>query len=158
MRWLTLAILLCTFVVVDWSCVLPPSTAIEIGFTRQRIYLTENHRQYETLINKSRESEQTFFLQIEVSTLLSRAGQRATPDEDFQTGPTDRHVWYRLIVPSQNNILLSYAIRDDLTPENQEVFQVSVTSAINSPPFGCSVTNGCYQQIEIVIIDDDGEL
>ena len=136
----------------------PPSTAIEIGFTRQRIYLIEDFRRYEILINKCCESEQTFFLQIQVHTLLSAAGQRATPDEDFQTGHTDHHVWYGLMEPSQNNILLSYFILDNLTPENQEVFQLSVTPDINSPPFGCSITSGCYRQIEIVIVDDDGEL
>ena len=135
-----------------------PSTAIEIGFTRQRIYLTESHRQYGTLINKSRESQQTFTLQIEVSTLLSGAGQRAIPGEDFQTGLINRQVWIRQMDPIEKYITKSYLILDDLTPESQEVFQLSVTPEISSPPFDCSITNGCYQQIEIVIIDDDGEL
>ena len=139
-----------------WLIVLPPSTAIEIGFTRQRIYLIEDFQQYDTLINKSRESEQTFLLQIEVSTLLSGAGQRATPDEDFQTSAINR--WIQQMDPRENYITTSYLVCDDLTPENHEVFQLSVTPEISSPPFDCSITNGCYQQIEIVIIDDDGEL
>ena len=134
-----------------------PTTAIEIGFTRQRIYQIEDFWQYDTLINKSRESEQTFFLQIQVHTLLSAAGQRATPDEDFETGHTDHHVWYGVMGPSEYNILFSYLIRDDLTPENQEAFQLSVTPEISSPAFSCDINRGCYQQIEIVIIDDDGE-
>ena len=134
-----------------------PSTAIEIGFTRQRIYLIEDFLLYDTLINKSRESQQTFTLQIEVSTLLSGAGQRAIPGEDFQIGLINRFLIQQMD-PREKYITTSYLILDDLTPESQEVFQLSVTPEISSPPFDCSITNGCYQQIEIVIIDDDGEL
>ena len=130
-------------------------TGIEIGFTRQRIYLNEMQRQFKTIINESRESEQIFLIRIEVSTLLSGAGQSATPGEDFETGGL---VWYRRMTPPENSIFLNYFILDDLTPENQEVFQLSITPAISSPDFGCSVTNGCYQQIDVVIIDDDGGL
>ena len=134
---------------------LPTFTAIEIGFTRRRIYHNEESWLFETIINKSRESEQTFSLQIEVSTLLSGAGQSATPGEDFDT---EGLVWQRRMTPPEDSIFLSYYIWNDLTPENQEAFQLSITPAISSPDFGCSITNGCYQQIEVVIIDDDGGL
>ena len=161
-RWLVHALLLCTFY-DDFSCFHfhQQSTAIEIGFTLPRIYHIEEFRSFETLINKSCESEQTFTLQIEVSTLLSGAGQRATRGEDFETGAhigVNDAVIIRQMVPSQNIISFSYSILGDNTPENQEVFQLSITPAINSPPFECSVTNGCYPQIEIVVIDDDGGL
>ena len=62
------------------------------------------------------------------------------------------------MTPEENSIFLSFILRDDLTPENQEVFQLSITPANGSPAFGCFVTNGCYQQMEVVIIDDDGGL
>ena len=134
-------------------------TAIEIGFTRRRIYHVEEEswRQIDTIINISRVSEQNILILVESSTHLSEVGQRATLDRDFMIGYNGRfiylHVWR-----GARYIYFTYRILGDNVPENQEVFQVSVTSAINSPPFGCSVTNGCYQQIEIVIIDDDGEL
>ena len=131
-------------------------TAIEIGFTRQRIYLTEQFGSFENVINKSRVSEQTFLIQIETTTLLSNVGERAILGWDVDFG-TYRRFLYFPMCPLESSIYISYNIIGDNTPENQEVFQLSVTPAIDSPDFGCSVTNGCYQQIEIVIIDDDGE-
>ena len=59
--------------------------------------------------------------------------------------------------PSEPNRLFSYQLYDDLTPENQEVFQLSITPAIGSPTFTCTEANGCFQQLEIVIVDDDGK-
>ena len=155
-RWLVHALLLFTFC-GDFSCFLSPpiSIAIEIGFTLPRINHSEGLRQFETLINKSLVSEQTFFLRIQTTTHLSGAGQRATLGEDFQTAEP---YLSRRMDPKENSILLSYLIYDDLTPENQEVFQLYITPDISSPPFGCSVTSGCYQQIEVVIIDNDGGL
>ena len=52
----------------------------------------------------------------------------------------------------------TYQVIGDNTPENQEVFQLSITPAIDSPTFTCTEANGCFQQLEIVIEDDDGEL
>ena len=79
----------------------------------------------------------------------------ATQGRDFEIGGSS--FVYQRMSPSETSFYFNYRIYGDLTPENQEVFQLSITPAINSPPFGCSVTNGCYQQMEIVIIDDDGE-
>ena len=115
--------------------------------------------QFDTLINKSRVSEQTFIAQIEITTLNSPFGQSATPGEDFQTGasPGQSTVLIRLL-PSEPNGIFSYQILGDNTPENQEVFQLSVTPEIGSPTFTCTQANGCFQQLEVVIVDDDGEL
>ena len=60
--------------------------------------------------------------------------------------------------PSEPNRYLIYLIYGDNTPENQEVFQLSITPAIGSPTFTCTEANGCFQQLEIVIVNDDGEL
>ena len=60
--------------------------------------------------------------------------------------------------PNEANIVFFYLIIGDNTPENQEVFQLSVTPAIGSPTFTCTQANGCFQQLEIVIVNDDGEL
>ena len=143
-------------VLVTVSFLLLLFTAIEIGFTRRRIFHTEVvFQQFETLINKSRASEQTFVPQVETSTLNSPFGQSATRGEDFL-------IWGGAIVllrldPPQPSGLFSYQIIGDNSPENQEVFQLSVTPAIDSPTFTCTEANGCFQQLEIVIVDDDGK-
>ena len=114
---------------------------------------------FDTLIDKSRVSEQTFIAQIEISTLNSPFGQSATRGEDFQTFslPGNSSVLQRL-QPSQPYITFSYLIFGDEVPENQEVFQLSITPAIDSPTFTCTQANGCFQQLEVVIVNDDGEL
>ena len=134
------------------------STAIEIGFTQRRIFHTEEFRTFDTLINKSRASEQTFFTQVELSTLNSPFGQSATRGlgGDFEISGS-AIAQFRLD-PPQDNRVFSYQIVGDNTPENQEVFQLSITPAIGSPTFTCTEANGCFQQLEIVIVDDDGEL
>ena len=133
-------------------------TAIEIGFTLQKIFHTEESRQFDTLIIKSRASEQTFIARIEISTLNLPFGQSATRGEDFQTGLPGNATDLLRIFPNETNITVSYLIIGDDIPENQEVFQLSVTPEISSPTFTCTQANGCFQQLEVVIVDDDGEL
>ena len=113
---------------------------------------------FDVLINKSRASEQTFIAQTEISTLNSPFGQSATRGEDFLTTalPGMSTVLQRL-EPSEANVIISYLIVGDNTPENQEVFQLSVTPEIGSPTFTCTQANGCFQQLEVVIVDDDGK-
>ena len=130
-------------------------TAIEIGFLRRRTFHTEEFRLFDTLINKSRVSEQTFTTQVELSTLNSPFGQSATRGEDFQI--TGAAVLELRIDPTQPSRQFTYQILGDEVPENQEVFQLSITPAIGSPTFTCTQANGCFQQLEIVIVNDDGE-
>ena len=103
-------------------------------------------------------SKQTFSLQIEVSTPFSGVGQRATLDEDFQIS-TQRGVTVvsRQMTSAETSIDFAYRIIGDSIPEKQESFQLSVTPAVNSPSFSCSITKGCYKHVEVVIQDDDGE-
>ena len=132
------------------------TAAIEIGFTQRRIFHIEEFRTFATLINKSRASEQTFLAQVEIADLNSPFGQSATQVEDFQT-PGMSTVLLRLS-PSEANTPFSYQIIGDNTPENQELFQLFITPAIDSPIFTCTQANGCFQQLEIVIVNDDGKL
>ena len=139
------------------------STAIEIGFTRERITRFEQlATQFDEIITKSRVSEQTFQLQFEISTVISGSGlQRATQDEDFAIGLPNTTVVYNTLFPSVSNLPFSYAIYQDNRPENTEVFQVSVTPdprSASNPSFDCNKDNGCYQRLEVRIEDDDGEL
>ena len=108
------------------------------------------------LINKSHASEQTFIAQVEISTLNSPFGQSATRGEDFQI--TGAVVLELRIDPTQPGRQFAYKIIGDEVPENQEVFQLSITPNISSPTFTCTEANGCFQQLEIVIVDNDGEL
>ena len=111
--------------------------------------------QFEALINKSRASEQTFLAHVVISTLNSLFGQSATRGEDFQiSGAT---ILLLILEPPMPNRSFSYQIRGDNSPENQEVFQLFITPAIGSPFFTCTEANGCFQQLEIVIVDDDGK-
>ena len=135
------------------------TAAIEIGFTQRRIFHTEVFQQFDTLINKSRTSEQNFLAQVEIATLNSPFGQRATRGEDFQTPYLSAMSTVLLrLSPSEPNRTFSYQIIGDNTPENQEVFQLFITPAIDSPTFTCTQANGCFQQLEIVIVNDDGKL
>ena len=137
----------------------PIFTAIEIGFTLRRIFHTEQFRAFDILINKSRVSEQTFTAQVHISTRNSPFGQSATQDEDFEVfGPPGLSTVALRLLPSEPNRLFAYRILVDNTPEFQEVFQLFITPAIGSQSFTCTEANGCFQQLEIVIQDDDGEL
>ena len=98
----------------------PPSyvsTAIEIGFTQRRIFHIEEFRTFDTLINKSRASEQTFTAQVEISTLNSPFGQSATRGEDFQTGLPGLSTVLVRLRPSEPNVTFSYRIIGDNSPE-----------------------------------------
>ena len=107
-------------------------------------------------------SEQTFKLQIEISTIISGSGlQRATQDEDFRIGFPGATLMYNTLFPSESNLPLGYVIFCDNRPENTEVFQVSVTPDprdASNPSFDCNKDNGCYWRFEIRIEDDDGEI
>ena len=134
------------------------TAAIEIGFTQRRLFHTEVFGQFDTLINKSRASEQTFVAQVEISTLNSPFGQSATQGEDFRNGLPGFSTVLLTLRPNDTNTPFSYQIIGDNTPENQEVFQLSVTPEIGSPTFTSTQANGFFQQLEIVIVDNDGEL
>ena len=107
-------------------------------------------------------SEQTFQLQIEISTIITGSGlQRATQDEDFIISSPGVAVVYYTLFPRDSYLLFSYLIFHDNRPENTEVFQVSVTPDpryASNPSFDCNSENGCYRRLEVRIEDDDGEL
>ena len=146
---------------VDYCFFYPPqSTAIDIGFTRQRIELFEEEAQLSTPIRKNRRSEQTFTARIEISTpLVSGLGRNATPVSDFEIRDMEvPRVVNRLLSPEQDSIEFAYRIIHDLIPENSEIFQLSITSLPNTTTFACEPANGCYRDLIIIIQDNDGEL
>ena len=139
------------------------STAIEIGFTLPRINHTEDERQFTTLVNKSRLSEQTFYARIEVSTpRIFGVGRTATPGVDFVIveGLPTSQVFLEL-APEDNSIDFGYRIVGDMIPENVEIFQLSISpdpNRPNDPSFDCDTVNRCYSDLQIVIVDNDSEL
>ena len=130
--------------------------AIEIGFTVDRITHMEEFSQFDTAITKNRVSEQTFQLQVELST----ASTTATRGVDFNIGGPENQnetVVRLSMTPDEGSIAFAYRLLSDNTPENLETFGLVVSPDENSPPFGCSPTE-CYSLLTIEIEDDDGEL
>ena len=139
------------------------STAIEIGFIQENITRLEQFAsQFDEIINRSHVSEQTFQLQIEISTIITGSGlQRATQDEDFGVGLPNITLVYITLTPMESNLSFGYQIFQDNITENTEVFQMSVTPDprnASNPSFDCNRENGCYRRFEVRIEDDDGEL
>ena len=93
---------------VDCCFILHP--AIEIGFTRERIYLTEEFRYFGTVINRSRVSEQTFLTQVESTTFLSNVGERAILGLDFDVPRRRRYYELHAL---ESSIYLSALLLDD---------------------------------------------
>ena len=149
--------------------------AIEIGFTQARIKHNETGAQFSAVLKKDRPSEQTFFIQIQLSTpRMQRVGEPATA---FPSQPVDftlanftlgtRTVIFAL-TPADNGTELEYTIFEDNIPENTEIFQLSAApdpNTLGNPDFDCDDDpmfrfNGhdCFPDLQVLILDDDGEL
>ena len=148
------------------SFILPP-LAIEIGFREARVEHNETQRTFTAILEKDRQSEQTFVIRIQISTpRIHGVGEPATasPSEpaDFRLG--DISV---TLTPTDNGTALAYQIFEDLIPENTEIFQLSSCpdpNTPNNPEFTCDADpsfrfNGrdCFPDLQIVILDNDGE-
>jgi len=130
-----------------------------------------------TLLEKDRQSEQTFVVRIQISTPSIRGvGEPATPERrspqdppnplaDFRLGAVD--VTFVALTPQDSSIVLAYTIFEDNTPENTEIFQFSADpdpNTPNNPDFDCDDDpmyrfNGhdCFPDLQILILDDDSE-
>ena len=149
--------------------VLPP-LAIEIGFRRERVEHNETQRNFIVILEKDRQSEQTFDIRIQISTpRIQGVGEPATA---FPTQPADFRLGDDPVIrvtlpPSENQTVLVYTIFEDLIPENTEIFQLSSDpdpDTPNNPEFNCDDDpnfrfNGrdCFPDLQVVIFDDDGE-
>ena len=149
--------------------------AIEIGFTQARVEHNETGAQFSAVLRKDRPSEQTFFIRIQISTpRIQRVGEPATA---FPSQPADfalanftlgtRTVIFAL-TPADNGTELEYTIFEDNIPENTEIFQLSAApdpNTLGTPDFDCDDDpmfrfNGhdCFPDLQVLILDDDGEL
>ena len=149
--------------------VLPP-LAIEIGFREPRVDHNESQATFMAILEKDRQSEQTFAIRIQISTpRIQGVGEPATafptPPADFRLGTVN--VFMMRLTPADNQTTLAYTIFEDLIPENTEIFQLSSypdPDTPNNPEFNCDDNpsfrfNGrdCFPDLQVVILDNDGE-
>ena len=156
--------------------VLPP-LAIEIGFTRARIEHNETEANFMAILEKDRQSEQTFVVRIQISTPSIRGvGEPATAERTSPQDPPNPLADFRLgntlllsvrLTPDDNQTVFAYTIFQDNIPENTEIFQLSADpdpDTPNNPDFDCDDDpmfqfNGrdCFPDLQILILDDDSE-
>ena len=148
-------------VFIDVS-VLPP-LAIEIGFRNSTVQHNEEERQFNAILEKDRPSELEYVVDIVVSTPNTGDGRAATPNEDFSLGNLVIGGSSVRVPPTQDRVVFSYSIRQDLIPENTELIQLS-SSSNELPTFLCDADpmfrfNGrdCFRDLQIQILDDDVE-
>jgi len=146
--------------------------AIEIGFIQARVEHNETGAQFSAVLKKNRQSEQTFFIRIQLSTpRIQGVGEPATA---FPSQPADftlanftvgtRTVIFAL-TPADNDTELEYTIFEDNIPENTEIFQLSAAPDPNTPgnpDFDCDDNpidgrDCCTCDLQVLILDDDGE-
>ena len=122
------------------------------------------------ILEKDRQSEQTFAIRIQISTpRIQGVGEPATA---FPTQPADFRLGVDPVIhvtlpPLLNQITLVYTIFEDLIPENTDIFQLSSDpdpDTPNNPEFNCDDDpnfrfNGrdCFPDVQVLILDDDGE-
>ena len=147
----------------------PSPLAIEIGFREARVEHNETQTTFTAILEKDRQSEQTFDIRIQISTpRIQGVGEPATAapsvPADFRLG--DEPVITVRLPPSFNQTTLAYTIFEDLIPENTEIFQLSSDpdpNTPNNPEFNCDDDpqyrfNGrdCFPDLQVLILDDDG--
>ena len=49
-------------------------------------------------------------------------------------------------------------ILEDETPESTEIFLVSSRAVPGSPAFDCDGLQDCFPELQVSVVDDDGEL
>jgi len=98
-----------------------------------------------------------------VSTPNTGDGRAATPDVDFTLGNLVIGATNVRVPPTQDRVAFSYRIFQDNIPENTELIQLS-SSSNELPTFLCDADpmfrfNGrdCFRDLQIQILDDDGE-
>ena len=138
-----------------------PPLAIEIGFIQPTVEHNESQAHFLAFIEKSRPSEQTFVIQISIS---SFGVQPATSGSDFEIGGVADGMLTVRLLPAENSTVVAYWIFEDNIAENTEVFQLFSYRVPGTPNFFCdagpmSPYNGyeCFPGVQVLILDDDGE-
>jgi len=144
--------------------------------------LNETEANFMAILEKDRQSEQTFVVRIQISTPSIRGvGEPATPERTSPQDPPNPLADFRLgnfrlgdrlissvrLTPDNSQTVFTYTIFQDNIPENTEIFQLSADpdpDTPNNPDFDCDDDpmfqfNGrdCFPDLQILILDDDSE-
>ena len=131
-----------------------PPLAIEIGFRHERVNHSETEANYTAVLEKDRPSEQTFQLEILISTPhIMGLGEPATQGDDFQVSS----VSIVTLTPDDNQTEIVYQIVGDKISERLETFLVSSRAISNTPAFDCD-GQYCYSDLQVSVIDNDRKL
>ena len=137
---------------VDCCFLLP--LAIEIGFRHERVVHSETEASYTAVLERDRPSEQTFQLEILISTPhILGLGEPATQGDDFQAN----NVSIVTLTPDDNQVEIVYQIVGDKISERLETFLVSSCAIPNTPAFDCDGQD-CYSELQVSVIDNDCKL
>ena len=132
-----------------------PLPAVEIGFTQKNVDHTESDANFSAVVRRFYQSEQTFQIQIQISApRILGLGEPATQGDDFQT----TNVLNVTLTPDDHEVEITYLILEDETPESTEIFLVSSRAVPGSPAFDCDGLQDCFPELQVSVVDDDGEL
>ena len=133
--------------------VLPP-LAIKIGFKQARVNHSESEASYTAVLEKDRQSEQTFQMEIHICTpYILGLGEPATQGDDFQAN----NVLTVTLTPDDNQTEIVYQIVGDKISERPETFLVSSRAIPNTPAFDCDGQD-CFSELQVSVIDNDCKL
>ena len=130
--------------------------AIEIGFRQRRIIHNETEGQFRAFLVKDRPSDLTYVVTVTASVPNTAEGRPATIDIDFRLGPIRLGERNYILSPSMDRVPFDYQIFQDDIPENTELIQLSSLSR-EAQTFSCEPDRGCFRDLQIIILDDDGE-
>ena len=131
-----------------------PPLAIEIGFRYERVNHSETEASYTAVLEKDRQSEQTFQIEILISSPhILGLGEPATQGDDFQAN----NVSIVTLTPDDNQTEIIYQIVGDKISERPETFLVSSHAIPNTPAFDCDEQD-CFSELQVSIIDNDCKL
>jgi len=115
------------------------------------------------ILEKDRPSELEYIVHIVLSTPNTGAGRAATRDVDFRIGDLVAGATTLRVLPTEDRVAVAYQIYEDNIPENTELIQLTANSS-ELPTFLCDTDpmfrfNGrdCFRDLQIQILDDDGE-
>ena len=132
-----------------------PPLAIKIGFRHERVEHNEAEANYTAVLEKDRQSEQTFQIEILISSPhIVGLGEPATQGDDFQASSVSNVT----LIPDDNQTEIIYQIVGDKISERPETFLVSSHAIPTTPAFDCDGLQDCFPELQVSVVDDDSEL
>ena len=121
---------------------------------RQHHRISESEASYTAVLEKDRQSEQTFQMEIRISTpYILGLGEPANPGDDFQVSSLSNVT----LTPDDNQTEIVYQIVGDEISERTEIFLVSSRAIPNTPAYDCGGQD-CFSELQLSVTDNDGTL